>query len=40
MSSSSPQSLTSIELITRETKTKKGMHSSAISPSMSAMSSG
>ncbi|CAG2161504.1 unnamed protein product [Oppiella nova] len=35
MSSSSPQSLTSIELITRDAKSKKGMHSSAISPSMS-----
>src|ERR1700761_6224390 len=35
MSSSSPQSLTSIELITRDPP-KKAMHSSAISPSMSA----
>lgn len=37
MSSSSPQSLTSIELITRDPP-KKAMHSSAISPSMSAVS--
>ncbi|XP_054162985.1 palmitoyltransferase ZDHHC18-like [Oppia nitens] len=40
MSSSSPQSLTSIELITRETKPKKSsVHSSAISPSMTGVSS-